>query len=562
MEIILIDIGIYQKYILDNIRNLKLFNNNKITIITDSHLLKHFENLELNVICTDNLDDFGFNKKSKLELGFWENTSKRLFYLYSYMKKYNSKNCIHLENDYMIYFSVDEMFSNLELCNKVWLTIDDSKRCIPGFIFVPDYSYLESLINNYDYNTNDMFNMYKFYSNNRNNCECLPMNYNYPFFEKFNMVFDAASIGQYLGGIDPIHEGGGIPGFINSELNINFSNYKFSWYKDENSLFIPSFSENDINYKVAGLHIHSKNLNNFQADYPNEQRLIKLDLNTYFITFGGPDSRYIEATDRLQNQAKSLNIFDNIKVFTPSLLKEDFGFWNKHENFITNNKRGYGYWIWKPYIILLSLNLMKEGDILLYCDSGCEIDIQKKNKFINLLNTVQQNDIVSSFCSLEIQHCKKELLKYLEMDNETILKSKQYQATSICLKKSEKTLLIVKKWYELAYTNNYNLINDSGNSEYPEYSEFIEHRHDQSIFSILMKKYYPDNLLILDEIAVLDDVIDLARNKTGCSVIKYNFDWEKYLFHNPDLVNAGINTQSKALKHWNRFGKKEGRRYY
>ena len=40
----------------------------------------------------------------------------------------------------------------------------------------------------------------------------------------------------------------------------------------------------------------------------------------------------------------------------------------------------------------------------------------------------------------------------------------------------------------------------------------------------------------------------------------FDFDWEQYLFHNPDLVNAGINTQSKAWKHFVKFGKQEGRR--
>ena len=40
-----------------------------------------------------------------------------------------------------------------------------------------------------------------------------------------------------------------------------------------------------------------------------------------------------------------------------------------------------------------------------------------------------------------------------------------------------------------------------------------------------------------------------------------NFDWQQYLANYPDLVASGINTSEKALSHWNTFGKKECRTY-
>ena len=41
-----------------------------------------------------------------------------------------------------------------------------------------------------------------------------------------------------------------------------------------------------------------------------------------------------------------------------------------------------------------------------------------------------------------------------------------------------------------------------------------------------------------------------------------DFDWETYLQNNPDLGPAGINTEEKAKKHWEEYGKKEGRNYH
>jgi len=37
------------------------------------------------------------------------------------------------------------------------------------------------------------------------------------------------------------------------------------------------------------------------------------------------------------------------------------------------------------------------------------------------------------------------------------------------------------------------------------------------------------------------------------------FDWKFYIAQYPDLQRAGINTEEKALCHWNKYGKKEKR---
>jgi len=40
------------------------------------------------------------------------------------------------------------------------------------------------------------------------------------------------------------------------------------------------------------------------------------------------------------------------------------------------------------------------------------------------------------------------------------------------------------------------------------------------------------------------------------------FDWKYYVTNNIDLQKAGIDTEAKALRHWKRHGKKEGRTCY
>ena len=75
----------------------------------------------------------------------------------------------------------------------------------------------------------------------------------------------------------------------------------------------------------------------------------------YFITFAAGSDDYIKAGERLIKQANDTELFDNTFLYTDKSLQEDSIFWTKHKDFIMNNKRGFGYWIWKPYIIKKTL---------------------------------------------------------------------------------------------------------------------------------------------------------------------------------------------------------------
>jgi hypothetical protein len=51
--------------------------------------------------------------------------------------------------------------------------------------------------------------------------------------------------------------------------------------------------------------------------------------------------------------------------YCPPELQQDSAFWQKHGDFILSNPRGYGYWIWKSYLIQQKLLEIPDGDILL-----------------------------------------------------------------------------------------------------------------------------------------------------------------------------------------------------
>lgn len=99
----------------------------------------------------------------------------------------------------------------------------------------------------------------------------------------------------------------------------------------------------------------------------------------------------------------------------------------------------------------------------------------------------------------------------------------------ILILKNDLTYKIINEWYKICEI--YDLINDS-KSECDEYNEFKEHRHDQSVFSLLSKKYNccnydldPTWILNFNDINNFNNFtknwpIWAVRNKTGNSILE------------------------------------------
>ena len=166
--------------------------------------------------------------------------------------------------------------------------------------------------------------------------------------------------------------------------------------------------------------------------------------------------------------------------------------------------RGYGYWFWKPSFLLKIMNELNYGDIVHYADIGCHIQNKNSrfNEYLDIL--VNSNRWILPFqyfidknqFSYEISFSTKEEFKYTKSDlidyfgflnDDKITGTPQFWAGSFFLKKDDETLNFLKEWKEVFYKKP-NLIDDS-NSKLDNSSGFIENRHDQSVFSLLCKKY-------------------------------------------------------------------------
>ena len=288
-EVILVNLKNHQSYIIDNIKNLLLFGNKNITVITTTDLIPHFDSLKEKIKIVDENElelsyfDKGNKQNGSFRNGFWPLTSKRLFCVYEYIRKYKIERCFHLENDTMVYKKLDDIVPSLNN-DKLYVTMDAANRCIAGIMYIPKYFNMVPLIENYMYHRNDMLNLVNFFIKNPGFCEAFPIIQENTHYQKndtysknydsFKMIFDGAAIGQYLGGVDPRNKGGDTRGFINETTVVKYNKYKFWWIKNKESLYVPHIELNDKFVPVCNLHIHSKRLENFMGDDPKETKLI------------------------------------------------------------------------------------------------------------------------------------------------------------------------------------------------------------------------------------------------------------------------------------------------
>lgn len=190
-----------------------------------------------------------------------------------------------------------------------------------------------------------------------------------------------------------------------------------------------------------------------------------------------------------------------------------YGFKDLDEEFITENKivlsneRGAGYWLWKPYIILKKLNEINYGDYLIYMDSGANF-IKPVDDLLEIINdkgiltfqlkNQKNNKWIKGDCFFSINNIN-ELYKF--KDEEQIL------ASFIFLRKTDYCLNFIKKW--LYYSKQENIISDNKNIYAENCSEFIDHRHDQAIFSLLC---YNNNVQYIPDISQWGKLHDVSDN--------------------------------------------------
>ena len=376
MNIILTCVGKFQEYILENITQLLALGHTSIYVITDRKFFTNFGSLCLDIILIDVAelpDTYKYAAKCPMDKsfreGFWVNTSARFFYIYECMRKYGIQDVVHIENDVVIYYNVDVLEPLVDK-SRIYMPFDSYSRNIASIVYIPNHPSLAYILDHYDVRRNDMYNFAKHLSTGRVDTFPIFTNkyYQNPYDEKmfvsrnyarFPYLFDAAAMGQYLGGIDPLNQPGDTRGFVNETTVIQYDKYKFVWSNHitqtniyQPFLFIEDADDADNEnttqlLPIFNLHIHSKTINRFTSKssapfyntyfaYHSNTGLIVHSNNVSFEDVRTPILT-IDGCPFVSSVYTNLNIFDVVVPVGP----DDVAFLQQHVRYIRQNVMGF-----------------------------------------------------------------------------------------------------------------------------------------------------------------------------------------------------------------------------
>ena len=185
--------------------------------------------------------------------------------------------------------------------------------------------------------------------------------------------------------------------------------------------------------------------------------------------------------------ARHIAKMDKIFAFHPEDIEITFK--ESHKDILAE-KRGNGLWLWKPYFINKVIASLKDGDTIFYCDAGA-IFIRKPQAVYDYL--CDENPLfVCDIPLIESCWTKPKCFKEMDCDTDEIKYSNQIIATYFAIYVNDFTRKFIEEW--LSYCCRYDLLSPEGlpkrmilDKNYG--TNFVSHREDQSIFSLMCKKY-------------------------------------------------------------------------
>jgi hypothetical protein len=182
---------------------------------------------------------------------------------------------------------------------------------------------------------------------------------------------------------------------------------------------------------------------------------------------------------------------------------------------LLKHTRGFGYMCWKPQIVLQILEEMAWDDTLHWLDAGCHLNPRGRwrlKEYFSLVDAAPSG--VLGFQNVppgppldsdsrefpdhsDRRWTKGDLLDRLGVrDRPDILESQNIGTTTFLIRKCPQSLKFVREWLAIPWES-FSFIDDTP-SVAPNLADFVEHRHDQSIFSLLGKLYGIDTISVFE----------------------------------------------------------------
>lgn len=177
---------------------------------------------------------------------------------------------------------------------------------------------------------------------------------------------------------------------------------------------------------------------------------------------------------------------DRVIEYGPEDIDEAF---RSKNHAILDAPRGGGYYLWKPYVYRKAYDELGEGDYLVYIDAGAVyvnkiqylIDCMEREKTAVMIFALEQGRV-------EKGNTKRDAFVLTGCDTPQYTDTPQSIGGYFVCKKAPEVEAYLDE--VLRYAQDIRIISDNPNvMGLPNYKEFTDHRHDQSVISLMSKKH-------------------------------------------------------------------------
>jgi len=198
-----------------------------------------------------------------------------------------------------------------------------------------------------------------------------------------------------------------------------------------------------------------------------------------FFSYGS--GRYHASLKRILDEATKTGVFDEVIGFGPENIDHEYRI--AHAD-VLNGTRGGGFWLWKSYFLKKLFSRLDIGDVVMYADAGCEF-ISSPKLYIDLARR-------HGFVGFRMPHLfhneytKGDVFRALDMDMNVYGKEGQMVGGIWLFQKNSVNERFLAEW--IRFSEDAQLITDSP-SKSANHESFVDNRHDQSIFGLLVIRF-------------------------------------------------------------------------
>ncbi|WP_156956720.1 putative nucleotide-diphospho-sugar transferase [Candidatus Odyssella acanthamoebae] len=200
----------------------------------------------------------------------------------------------------------------------------------------------------------------------------------------------------------------------------------------------------------------------------------------FLVTYAAGGEQYFRNQNAVSQYAVNKGI-DFILNYRKSHIDKDF--FEKNRS-IFNEKIGAGMWVWKPYIILRTMESAPDDSIIVYMDSAFKI----RKPIPQFIEKLGDSDVML------IQDQDRRAGAYVKGDSFYLLNCKDEACRQapliwsaiVVVRNSSRSRSFIKKWLEACQEEQ--ALNATAYNYMPNYLEYKWHHFDQSLLSLIYHK--------------------------------------------------------------------------